>query len=99
MRVLRRIPNILYDTFDGRATLIDADGTELIELNRLGTLVWDGLDGERSSEAIAEQLAVRFDGVEPDRVASDVEAFLDELQRLALVEEVASAGGTSTAET
>lgn len=88
MRTFRRAPSVLHDVLDDRAMLIDADGTELIRLNRVGTLVWQGLDGERDSARVSEGVADLFKDVEPARIGRDVELFLDQLQQLGLVEEV-----------
>jgi len=91
MGVLRRSPNVLYDLLDERAVLIDAQGTELITLNRVGTVVWQALDGERSPVQIADELAGLFEDVDRRRISTDVEAFLDELRRLGLVAEASDA--------
>ncbi len=89
-RVFSRAPGVLYDTLDQRAVLIDAQGTELITLNPLGTLVWQALDGARNDEAIAGQIAAQFAEVEPRRIADDLHGFLDQLLQLELITEIAN---------
>jgi hypothetical protein len=88
MRVFRRTPNVLYDLLGEQAVLIDAQGTEIITLNRLGTLVWQALDGEHDANGIVRQVTAMFEDIDPQRITQDVELFLDELNRLSLVVEV-----------
>ena len=83
----RRNQVVLYDVADGRAVLIDGQGSELIELNPVATAVWEALDGQRSVDAIAAELANRFPGAEPGVVRADVATFISELRGLGLVEE------------
>ncbi len=87
-RIFSRAPRVLYDTLDERAVLIDAQGTELITLNALGTRVWQALDGARDDEAITGEITARFADVDPRRITDDVHGFLDELLQLGLITEV-----------
>lgn len=88
MTVFRRNQKVLSEVMDRRALLIDGQGTELIQLNPVGTAVWEALDGRRGVEAINGELAVRFPDVDPAGIAADVDAFLLELHGLGLIEEV-----------
>jgi len=85
MGALARNPSVLYEQLDDRALLIDAEGTELMTLNLVGTLVWEALDGHRDADVIAAELASRFPQVPPERIEADVRAFLGELRREDLV--------------
>jgi hypothetical protein len=69
----------------GRAIIIDRDGTELITLSPVATLVWDALDGTRDESAIVAELADRFPDVPRPQINEDVRAFLRELETLALL--------------
>ena len=81
----KRSPDVVYETIDDQAVLLDADGTELITLNAVGTLVWEALDGRRDVDELATALLGRFDGVTHAQLLGDIEAFLAELQASALV--------------
>jgi hypothetical protein len=82
---LRRAEECQYDVVQGRAIIIDRDGTELITLSPVGTLVWDALDGTRDESAIVAELADRFPDVPRPQINEDVRAFLQELETLELL--------------
>lgn len=54
-------------------------------LNEVARTIWDLIDGERTAEAIAEELARRFD-VSAEEALADVSEFLDDLAGAGLVE-------------
>lgn len=85
---VERTVGVLTDEVDGRTFLIDQAGTQVIELNAVGSVVWAAIDGTRDIDDLV--VAVRqgcagTDQESPARVRLDVVAFLDELRRLELV--------------
>ena len=85
---LTRADGVLDEIVDGKAVLIGAAGTHVVDLNPLGTLVWSGLDGEREVADLVElvrQSLTDPDAIPAPRVEADVTAFLAELERLELV--------------
>ena len=38
---VRRSPDVIHEAVDGRAMLVSPDGSELISLNTVGTMVWE----------------------------------------------------------
>ena len=86
---LRRADGVLDDEVDGRAMLIGSAGTHVIELNALGSLVWAALDGAREVPDLVIVVQEALDdptAVPASQISADIEAFLAELERLALVE-------------
>jgi coenzyme PQQ synthesis protein D (PqqD) len=81
---MRRADHVIWEVTGARAVLLDPDGTELITLNPVGTLVWDAIDG-RSPDAIADLLHPQFEGVTREQLAIDVRAFLDDLEQLGVI--------------
>jgi hypothetical protein len=67
---------------DGRVVVFsDAQfNIERIELNELGSRIWELCDGRRSVKEIAEELAKGRSDVRVEDMASLVEAFLEELR-------------------
>jgi hypothetical protein len=53
---------------------------ERIELNEMGSQIWELCDGRRSVKEIAEELAKRHSDLRFEEMASVVEAFLGELR-------------------
>jgi len=88
----QRNANVVFDTVDDKAVLVDPSGKELITLNRVGTLVWQLLDGSRDLAELSRAVAADFPTVAADRVAGDVEAFVAELTRLGLLSNQPAAG-------
>jgi hypothetical protein len=81
---MRRADHVIWEVTGARAVLLDPDGTELITLNPVGTLVWDAIDG-RTPDAIADLLHPQFEGVTREQLAIDVRAFLDDLEQLGVI--------------
>lgn len=61
----------------GRGTEIDA----LYNLNRVGTFIWEQLDGRRDGHALVRALVERFD-VETARACADYAAFVAQLESI-----------------
>jgi hypothetical protein len=83
-RPMRRADHVIWEITGTRAVLLDADGSELITLNPVGTVVWDAIDG-RPPDAIADLIHPRFEGVTREQLATDVRAFLAELEELGVI--------------
>lgn len=86
--MVARADGVVYEVVDGQAVLVDADGREMITLNPVGTLIWQALDGESDSAALAERLLPQLEGVTSDQLQNDVAAFLRELLDLDLATEL-----------
>jgi hypothetical protein len=81
---MRRADHVIWEVTGARAVLLDPDGTELITLNPVGTLVWDAIDG-LPPDAIADLLHPQFEGVTREQLAIDVRAFLEDLEHLGVI--------------
>ena len=81
----RRAEEAQYEVVDGKAIIIDPGGSELVRLNRLGTLVWESLDGDRDVESLTGELVGRFPSVPRQEIDADVRGFLNDLKHLKLV--------------
>jgi Coenzyme PQQ synthesis protein D (PqqD) len=82
---LQRSPEVTYEVVDGKAMLVDPAGRKLITLNRVGTLVWEALDGTLDVDQLTDQLLPRFTDVSRDELARDVAAFVQELAAADLI--------------
>ena len=82
---VQRVVGVVSEVVDGKAVLIDATGKELITLNAVGSIVWDAIDGHRERAALVELLAAQFADVPSDRLAGDVDRFLESLAAAGLV--------------
>lgn len=76
------------DLEGGELALFKSEDSQLILLNEVGAAVWELCDGTRDVGAIAAILQEPFaEMVGPDRVQSDVAAFVARLLELGAVEE------------
>jgi hypothetical protein len=83
----QRAPGVFYDVIDGQAVVVDPDGTELVTLNPVGTMIWEELDGTRGPCELAADLAPRLEGVTVTELERDIAAFLAEIEAAGLVSE------------
>lgn len=88
--VFRRRAGSEWSRFGSDYVVLDSSGRFLRGLNATGALVWELLDGQRSVEGIAQQIASEL-GVAQETARSDVAAFLSALETRALVDRVQSA--------
>jgi hypothetical protein len=83
-----RAEGVLDTVVNGKAVLINPAGTQVVDLNALGSLVWAGIDGQREASdlvtLVQESLKATAE-VPRAQIAADVAAFLAELIRLELV--------------
>ncbi len=68
-----------WDDAGERAVILDAEGSTLITLNPVGTLVWHELDQPCDAALLVERVQTRFPDVAPQQVQEDVEGFVDSL--------------------
>ena len=81
----RRVDDVLFELVEGKAVLLDPGGRELITLNRVGSLVWNALDGRRDVGDLAADLVHELSGVTVATLEDDIAAFIQKLDRLDLV--------------
>ncbi len=72
---------------EGNAVLIIPASAQILGLNRTGTHIWTLLASPRTAEEIAVEIAAHF-RIPLERARADSEAFLADLRKKALVEEV-----------
>ena len=75
---------IEYVVLDGEAVVYDTANAELHRLNATATRIWECCDGVTSVDDVTDRLAANA-GVERDLVASDVAAYLAQLEACGLV--------------
>ncbi len=81
-----RAPGVVSELAGDQALLVDAEGVELITLNRVGTLLWERLTEARTCADLSDVLAQRFPGQPRDVLDRDVGEFLTELRSAGLID-------------
>jgi hypothetical protein len=87
---MKRSEDFLLQNVGGQDLLVPLgakvmDMNSLITLNATGRRVWELLAADRSLEYLVAEVVKRFD-VDLERARADVQAFLDDLGRLGLLE-------------
>jgi hypothetical protein len=59
--VLKRSPNVLWRTIDGKGILVDLDSGYYFSLNRTGQFIWGQIDGARTLQDIARRVVEHFE--------------------------------------
>jgi len=63
------------------------DLDSIYTLNEVGTMIWQLIDGHKSTDEIAEAIHKTYD-VKPEEAAKDTVAFLESLAEAGLIEEL-----------
>ena len=86
--VLTKNPNVAYRIYDGEATVVMPDRSEVKVVNEIGSVVWDKIDGKRTVGQIVEsalEAVLKDYEVTPDELRRDILAFLGDLREHGMV--------------
>jgi len=86
---LARNSRTAWRVYDGEAVILRAEDSTLNTLNPVGTLIWEGADGQTPMSALVGRICAEFD-VEPVQAERDVRAFVDKLCQRGLLSVTAS---------
>lgn len=83
-------PDVVFRTVAGERLLVPVRGEgarrrRLFTLNPLGAVIWERLGGGREWEALCVDLQRLYPAIDPERVRSDTERFLGELESRGLI--------------
>ncbi|GEM_PF-2162020 len=67
--------------------ILDSDREQYLATNPTGALLWERLAEGADKADLVAALLEHFDDLDPERAADDVDAFLDQLRDLDLLEE------------
>ncbi len=82
--ILTKNPNAAYRVYDGQATVVLPDRSEVHVLNPIGTTVWDRIDGRHTLAQILDAVIEEYT-VAPDEAQRDVLAFIADLRNHGMV--------------
>ncbi len=83
--MLKRNETVLWRELDGEAVLLDAAAGCTYHLNRVGTLIWNLLDGRHTAGEIASAICEAFE-VEQEQALHDMQRLVDELRQQQLLQ-------------
>lgn len=73
-----------WRVLEGHAFVVPEGGTGVVELDEVGTFIWQLVETERSLEDVVQRICAEFE-VEPDRARADCVAFVEDLSRRGLL--------------
>lgn len=85
-KTFRHAGGLTWDHVDDRVVVLDADGSSMITLNPVASMLWPELEPSASPEVLVRTLHDAFSDVSTEQLQQDVEAFLDELLGEGLIE-------------
>jgi hypothetical protein len=86
-QVFRRATSVEAAPMQEETILFNPVTNKFCILNASAALVWQSLESPQPVSVLAKQLCEAFSGVTTDQAARDVEAALQQLQELSLVEQ------------
>jgi Coenzyme PQQ synthesis protein D (PqqD) len=81
-----RQENLTWQVAGDDVVVLDLRGSVYLKLNGTGRVLWEALVEPRTAAELATALVEQY-GIEDERAAADVSAFLDDLRRRDLLEE------------
>ncbi len=81
---LKRATGVGWQTFEGVAVLLNPGRDLVHECNRVGTWIWEQLDGKKSHDELLQGLTLQFD-VDETTAEADLSLFAKQLTELGLV--------------
>ena len=85
IRFPKRSDRLPWRVIDGRTILIHPGRSEVHELNEVGSLLWNLMDGSRDLDALAADVAREFE-VEPAQALADSRDFAHQLESMGLLQ-------------
>jgi hypothetical protein len=77
-------PQAAWRVLEGHAFVVPEGGTGVVELDEVGTFIWQLVEHERSLEDVVERICAEYE-VEPERARADCLAFVEDLGRRGLI--------------
>ena len=83
--ILIKNKNFPWQTIDGETIVINSESKTSFELNRIGSLVWNALDGKTTIGQIQQLICDEFE-VPQETVEEDLFQLFEEMQKSQLIE-------------
>lgn len=77
---------------EGIVTLYSAEQDDFFELNEIGSLIWENLDGALTLQQLTELITSEYN-VEPEQAKADVLEFLTELHNRNMIDQFSKEWG------
>jgi hypothetical protein len=87
MRYSTSVDKVAWRIVDGEGVLLHAESSAYYGLNRIGTILWERLAATPMSAEELTNWAMAALSQKGDSIRSDIQAFLDHLQSMDLVEQ------------
>ncbi len=89
MKILYIRDKSLHFKKEGEKTLVlKKNKKEIVELNEVGSLIWDFLEKKKSKDSLVKEIASIYKTVDSLEITKDVEEFLEQCSKDYLVKKV-----------
>ena len=82
--VIQKKEKVISQNVEDQAVIVDLDSSHFFNLNKIGTIIWEQIDGEKSLSDIAGKLSGMFE-IPEEQVFEDVREFLSDMHKKGLV--------------
>ena len=90
-QVYGQSPDVVATVVEGEAVLLDLRSGRYFSLNKVGTAVWEQMDGKKTLEVVLGAICQRF-AVKPEAAWKDMTLLVRELRREKLLVEIPAVG-------
>ncbi|MEM4260739.1 MAG: PqqD family protein [Candidatus Woesearchaeota archaeon] len=89
-KIIKRNENIIFRKIEGMYVLLpmssSGEDTEYIfNLNEIGSIIWEKIDGVKTFDEIVSELLKEFNG-QPDVIRQQAKEFINEIKEAKLIE-------------
>lgn len=83
--VIFKKEGVIYRNVDNQAVIVDLESSYYCNLNEIGTIIWEQIDGQKTLSDIAGYICDKFE-IPEEQALEDVREFLDDIRKKGLIE-------------
>ncbi len=87
--IITRAETCMVAPMDNELVVVSLASNEYVAVDEIGRVIWEMLETPQSVDAICKELADRY-AATPEQIREDVLPFLEELQKVSLIEVTAA---------
>jgi Coenzyme PQQ synthesis protein D (PqqD) len=81
---IQKKERVISQNVDDQAVIVDLESSHFFNLNKIGTIIWEQIDGQKSLTDIAGYICGKFE-IPEEQALEDVRDFLADMQKKGLV--------------
>lgn len=81
----QRLDGLIWREVDDGIVIVSPTAGKVRVLNKVGSAIWELLDGDHTPATIQSNLCNQFSQVPPEQINQDIQTFLDDLTNRGLI--------------